>query len=99
MALTRLQATEFAPYGITVNGVLPGHTLTDRQRHLAEIRAERESISADEALTKAGAEVPIGRLADPSEIAAAIAFLCSASASYITGTSLLVDGGITKGFG
>ena len=39
LALTRLQATELAPFGITVNGVLPGHTLTDRQRHLADLRA------------------------------------------------------------
>ncbi len=99
MALTRLQAAEFAPFGITVNGVLPGHTLTDRQRHLANLRGEREGISADEALVKAGQEVPVGRLADPAEIAAAIAFLCSGPASYINGTSLLVDGGHTRGLG
>lgn len=99
MALTRLQAAELAPHGITVNGVLPGHTLTDRQRHLADLRAEREGISAEEALAKAASEVPMGRLADPVEIAAAVAFLCSAPASYVTGTSLLVDGGITKGLG
>jgi len=99
MALTRLQATDLAPHGITVNGVLPGNTMTDRQRHLAEIRGEREGISVDEALEKAGKEVPIGRLAHPDEIAAAVVFLCSTAASYITGTSLLVDGGLTKGFG
>lgn len=99
MSLTRLQATELAPYGITVNGVLPGHTLTDRQRHLANLRAERESISPEEALTLQGVEVPVGRLADPGEIAAAVAFLCSIPAAYITGTSMLVDGGLTKGMG
>jgi 3-oxoacyl-[acyl-carrier protein] reductase len=99
MALTRLQATELAPHGITVNGVLPGHTLTDRQRHLADIRANREGITSEEALERAGKEVPIGRLADPAEIASVIAFLCSVPASYVTGTSVLVDGGITKGFG
>jgi 3-oxoacyl-[acyl-carrier protein] reductase len=99
MSLTKLQAQQLAPSGITVNGVLPGHTLTDRQRHLANMRAEREGISEDEALEKAGKEVPIGRLARPEEIAAAVAFLCSEPASYITGVSLLVDGGITKSVG
>ncbi|MBC8065328.1 MAG: SDR family oxidoreductase [Chlorobia bacterium] len=97
MALTRLQATEFAPHGITVNSVLPGHTLTDRQRHLAEIRGGKDGISAEEALEKQGKEVPVGRLASPEEIAAAIVFLCSIPAAYITGSNLLVDGGLTKG--
>jgi len=99
MALTRLQATELAPQGITVNGVLPGHTLTDRQRHLAEIRANKEASTPEAMLAKTAKEVPIGRLGDPDEIAAAITFLCSQPAAYITGVSLLVDGGLTKGMG
>ncbi len=98
-ALTRLQATELAPDGVTVNAVLPGHTLTDRQLHLAQVRADREGTSPEEALAKQAEEVPIGRLADPSEVAAAVAFLCSARASYITGVSLLVDGGLVRGPG
>jgi 3-oxoacyl-[acyl-carrier protein] reductase len=97
MALTRLQATELAKDGITVNCVLPGHTLTDRQRHLAEIRAQKEGITPEEALAKQGADTPTGRLAAPEEIAAAIAFLCSVPAAYINGVNLLVDGGVTKG--
>jgi 3-oxoacyl-[acyl-carrier protein] reductase len=96
VALTKIQATELAPFGITVNGVLPGHTLTDRQRHLAEVRSTREGISVEEALKRQAESVPLGRLADPSEVAAAVAFLCSERAGYITGTSILVDGGITK---
>ncbi len=99
MGLTRNQATEYAPFGITVNGVLPGHTLTDRQTHLAQIVADRDSITVDEALARTGASIPVGRLASPEEIAAAVGFLCSQQASYITGTSLLVDGGLTKGLG
>ena len=97
MALTRLQALELAPFGITVNGVLPGHTLTDRQLHLAEIRAERDGMTAQEALTLQASEVPMKRLGKPEEIAAAIVFFCSQPAAYTTGTSLLVDGGMTKG--
>lgn len=99
MSLTRLQATEYAAKGITVNSVLPGHTMTDRQIHLAEIRAEQKGISVDEALKIQASETPIGRLADASEIGSAIAFLCSQQASYITGVNLLVDGGIVQGVG
>ncbi|MFQ3669035.1 MAG: SDR family oxidoreductase [Fimbriimonadaceae bacterium] len=99
MGLTRLQATEFGPDGITVNSVLPGHTLTDRQRHLAGIRAEKEGVSLEEALERQGRLSALGRLADPDEIAAAVAFLCSRQASYITGVNLLVDGGAVKSVG
>ncbi len=97
MALTRLQATEFAEQGITVNGVLPGHTYTDRQKHLAEVRAEREGITPEEALIRQAADIPMKRLASADEIASAVTFLCSQQAAYITGTNLLVDGGLTKG--
>jgi 3-oxoacyl-[acyl-carrier protein] reductase len=97
MALTRVQATELAPNGITVNSVLPGHTWTDRQKHLAEIRAQRDGITVEEAVRQSVSEIPMGRFAEPEEIAAAVTFLCSQPAGYITGTNLLVDGGITKG--
>ena len=98
LALAKLQSNELAPRGITVNCVLPGHTLTDRQRHLAEIRAGKEGISPEEALLKQGSESPVGRLATPEEIGAAVVFLCSQQAAYITGTSILVDGGVVKGY-
>ncbi|MCH8979232.1 MAG: SDR family oxidoreductase [Armatimonadetes bacterium] len=95
-ALTRLQADELARSGVTVNSVLPGHTMTDRQLHLAEVRAERQGITPEEALKRQAEEVPVGRLADASEIAAAVAFLCSERAAYITGVNLLVDGGLVR---
>lgn len=99
MALTRVQATELAPHGVTVNSVLPGHTLTDRQLHLARIRADQKGIDVEQALQLQANEVPMKRLAEPPEIAAAVVFLCSQQASYITGTNLLVDGGLTKSLG
>ena len=99
MALTKLQAAELGPVGVTVNSVLPGHTLTDRQRHLAEIRAEKEGVDVEEALRRQGAMSPIGRLAEPEEIASVVAFLASMPASYVNGVSLLVDGGVTHGLG
>jgi 3-oxoacyl-[acyl-carrier protein] reductase len=97
IALTKLQAQHYAPSGVTVNAVLPGHTLTDRQRHLADLRAERQGVTPEEALRRQAEEVPMKRLADPSEIADAAAYLCSARASYVTGQSLLVDGGMAGG--
>ncbi len=96
-ALTRLQAQELGPYGVTVNTVLPGHTLTERQLHLANLKAEKLGVSPERALEMQAEEVPLKRLASPEEIAAAVAFLCSEPAGYITGTSLLVDGGLVRG--
>ena len=95
-ALTRLQADELARDGVTVNSVLPGHTLTDRQLHLAEVRAEQYGITPEQALKRQAEEVPVGRLADAGEIASAVAFLCSEKAAYITGVNLLVDGGLVR---
>lgn len=95
-SLTRLQAQELAPHGITVNSVLPGHTMTDRQVHLAEFRAKKERISTEEALKLTADSVPMRRLANPEEIAAPVLFLCSEKASYVSGISMLVDGGTVK---
>lgn len=99
MSLTRLQATELGRYGVTVNSVLPGHTMTDRQVHLAEVTAEKQGITVEEALRVRAESIPVGRLARPEEIAAAVVFLCSERASFITGTNMLVDGGSVHGHG
>jgi 3-oxoacyl-[acyl-carrier protein] reductase len=95
MALTKVQAKELAQYGVTVNGVLPGNTLTDRQRHLAQIRAEKDGITEDEALTKIEESQPMKRLAAPEEIGAVIAFLCSQNAAFVSGQNIVVDGALT----
>lgn len=80
-----------------MNSVLPGHTLTERQVHLASIKADRDGITVDQALANQAKLVPMGRLADASEIAAPVVFLCGQPASYVTGANLLVDGGIVRG--
>lgn len=95
--LTRTLALETAAEGITVNAVLPGHVLTDRQTHLAEVRSAAEGISMDEYYARTAAAIPAARLGQPEEIGAVIAFLCSQPASYLTGQSLLVDGGLVQG--
>jgi 3-oxoacyl-[acyl-carrier protein] reductase len=82
-----LLARENAAYGVTFNAVLPGRIATER---LVEGYG---SLDAAEAVARD--EVPAGRLGTPEEVAAAAAFLCSEAASYVTGQSVLVDGGPT----
>jgi 3-oxoacyl-[acyl-carrier protein] reductase len=95
-ALTRLQSNQHARNGILVNSVLPGNTLTDRQTHLANVRAKAQSITPEEAMAQAEATIPLGRMAEAREIADAVVYLASERASYITGVSLLVDGGVSQ---
>ena len=89
-------ATELAPYGITVNNVLPGSTHTPRIEQIVATRAQKSGASVEDAQRAMEAEVPMRRFADPSEIAAAVAFLASPAAAYITGINLPVDGGRTR---
>ena len=93
----RTLANEVARDGITVNNILPGYTRTQRVEQLAGAIAERERISADDARARWEAEIPMGRLGEPREFAALAAFLASDRASYITGTSITVDGGWARG--
>jgi 3-oxoacyl-[acyl-carrier protein] reductase len=94
--LTRTMALEFARDHVTINALLPGNIQTDRQTHLARIRAEKEDISLERALELSQAAIPMGRFGRPDEIGDAVAFLCSDRAAYITGVSLQVDGGIIQ---
>lgn len=86
-------ARELAPFKITVNNVLPGYTSTKRLSSLIENRARAGNVTNAEIERQMIATTPAGRFADASEIAAAVAFLASTEAGYITGVSLPVDGG------
>lgn len=88
-------ASEVAPFGITVNNVLPGTTMTGRLEAIIKNNAAKAGIAEDEAKQRMIEEVPMGRISSPEEVAAAIAFLASPAASYITGINLPVDGGRT----
>ncbi len=89
-------ANETATFGITVNNILPGYTRTERVGQLAETIAKNEGIEKSEAFSRWETEIPMKRLGEPHEFAALAAFLVSERASYITGSSIAVDGGWTR---
>lgn len=87
---------EVAAEGVTVNAVLPGYTLTERQAELAAAASERTGKSREEIVAGWIGNTPIGRMAQPEEIGEVVAFLCSPAASYVTGQAITVDGGYVK---
>ncbi len=88
-------ALELGPFGITVNNVLPGFTMTGRLEFLINSIAQKEGKSMDVVKDEMISTIPAGRIADPAEVAAAVAFLASPAASYINGINIPVDGGKT----
>jgi 3-oxoacyl-[acyl-carrier protein] reductase len=85
--LIKTLSNELGPYNITANNVMPGYTETERLKHLAE---------SNPSFASSKSEIPLGRFGKPEEFAAAVAFLASERAGYITGVSLAVDGGWIK---
>jgi 3-oxoacyl-[acyl-carrier protein] reductase len=85
-------AKQVASEGITVNCVMPGHITTDRTMQLARATAEATGRSVDEVRAETARRIPTGRSGDPAEFGAVVAFLCSQQASYVSGTSIPVDG-------
>lgn len=89
-------ANELGAFGITVNNVLPGATNTQRLTEIAKVKADKTGQSIAAILNEMGQESPAKRIAEPQEVAAAVAFLASSAAAYINGINLPVDGGRTK---
>ncbi|MGW0055917.1 SDR family oxidoreductase [Nocardia nova] len=87
-------AREVAPDGVTSNVIVPGRIGTGRTDYLDRAKAERDGMSVDQVRAESVASIPVGRYGEPAEYAAAVAFLASARAAYITGSVLRVDGGL-----
>jgi len=86
-------SNELAPFGITVNNVLPGSTKTERLDAIISRIQKTNNWTDEEVLEHMHKEIPMGRFADPAEFGSVVAFIASPAASYITGTSIPVDGG------
>src|SRR6185369_8494289 len=89
-------SNELAPYNILVNNVCPGYTRTERVEELSASMAERKGVSKDKIIETWEESIPMARLGTPEEFAALVTFLASERASYITGTSIPVDGGAVR---
>jgi 3-oxoacyl-[acyl-carrier protein] reductase len=97
VGLVKSMALEFGKDGITVNNVAPGYTTTERLNTLVTARAKAAGITEQEMLARWSADIPLRRLGRPEEVADAIVWLASERASYITGQTIMVDGGNYKG--
>jgi 3-oxoacyl-[acyl-carrier protein] reductase len=95
-ALSKTLAIELAPQKIRVNQIIPGRIDTDRVRQLDEINGKKQGVTAEQAKAKSVAAIPLGRYGEADEFGRAAAFLLSDAASYITGASLQVDGGLIR---
>jgi 3-oxoacyl-[acyl-carrier protein] reductase len=97
VGLMKSLANEFGRDGILVNNVGPGYTATERLKELARARSSAQGKSEDEIFAAWASDAALKRVADPKEVADAIVWLASERASYITGQTILVDGGAYKG--
>jgi 3-oxoacyl-[acyl-carrier protein] reductase len=97
LGLVRSLATQYGPDNITVNNVGPGYTATERVQELAQANALTTGRSVAEYEAQVTKDIPMRRLAQPEEVADAIVWLASERASYITGQTILVDGGVYRG--
>ncbi len=97
VGLMKSLANEFGKDGILVNNVGPGYTATERLKELARARSSAQGKSEDEIFAAWASDAALKRVADPKEVADAIVWLASERASYITGQTILVDGGAYKG--
>jgi len=97
VGFVKTMATEMAPHGVLCNVVAPGYMRTGRVEELAAERARNEERDPDEVMAEIAGRIPAQRMGEPEELAAVVAFLASARASYVTGATIQVDGGFVQG--
>ncbi len=96
VAFAKSLADEVGRDGILVNNVCPGSILTERMLSNVTSRAKELNISVEEGLAQRAGETAVGRIGEPKELANLVAFLASSKSSYVTGTTILVDGGLVR---
>jgi 3-oxoacyl-[acyl-carrier protein] reductase len=97
VGMAKTLSREAGPHGVLVNTVCPGYTRTDRLTDLAARHARQSGSTPEQVIDGWKGETPVRRIGEPEEIAALVAFLCSERASFITGTTICVDGGRVSG--
>ena len=95
--LMRTLANEYGPHGVTVNSILPGYILTDRMQKVVRAQAEARGLPPDQALDPIANNAALRRVGQPDEFGNLAAFLVSEAASYVTGTAITIDGGLSRG--
>src|SRR5580700_11310373 len=89
-------ASDLAPYGITVNNIAPGPVMTDRPTEILSARAKSLGTTPDELFKRLSETIPVRRMGQPNEIGDLCAYLCSPQAGYLTGQTIVVDGGVNR---
>lgn len=98
LGLSKSLADELAPYNILVNTVAPGRIATERTAYLDQFKAVKRGVSKEQVVAESLKNIPLKRYGDTEEFAKVVCFLASGASSYVTGSTLMVDGGMVKGY-
>ncbi len=98
LGLSKSLADELAPYNILVNSVAPGRVATDRTAYLDQLKADKQGISKQQVVEESLRNIPLQRYGDPEEFAKVVCFLASGVSSYVTGSTIMVDGGMVRSY-